>query len=127
MFYTKNLSAWERLTRVVAGIVMALCGFIGPGLAGTAVGPVVAAAGGMTLLTGFSAQPAPDHSSASAHSRALGSSSKFAPRQPIPRCTRISANIFPTAKEPRAGRAGSRRCRKRQPRIAGADSRLRLP
>ena len=53
MFYTKNLSAWERLTRVVAGIVMALCGFIGPGLAGTAVGPVVAAAGGMTLLTGF--------------------------------------------------------------------------
>jgi Inner membrane protein YgaP-like, transmembrane domain len=53
MLYTKNLPAWERAARVVAGIVMALCGFIGPGLAGTAVGLVVAAAGGMTLLTGF--------------------------------------------------------------------------
>ena len=53
MFYTKNLPAWERVTRGVAGIVMALCGLIGPGLAGTAVGLVVAAAGGMTLLTGF--------------------------------------------------------------------------
>ena len=29
MFYTKNLPAWERITRVVAGIVMALCGFVG--------------------------------------------------------------------------------------------------
>ena len=53
MFYTKNLPAWERAARVVAGIVMALCGFIGPGLAGTAVGLIVVAAGGMTLLTGF--------------------------------------------------------------------------
>jgi hypothetical protein len=53
MFYSKNLPAWERVTRVVAGIVMVLCGFMGPGLAGTAVGLVVAAAGAMTLLTGF--------------------------------------------------------------------------
>ena len=53
MFYTKNLPAWERAARAVAGLVMVLCGFIGPGLAGTATGLVVAAAGGMTLLTGF--------------------------------------------------------------------------
>jgi hypothetical protein len=53
MFYTKNLPAWERVTRVVAGIVMALCGLMGPGLAGTAAGLVIAAAGGATLLTGF--------------------------------------------------------------------------
>ena len=53
MFFAKNLPAWERVSRVVAGIVMALYGFMGPGLAGTAVGLVVAAAGGMTLLTGF--------------------------------------------------------------------------
>ena len=53
MFYTKNLPAWERVARVVAGIVMAVCGFMGPGLTGTAVGLVVAAAGGVTLLTGF--------------------------------------------------------------------------
>ena len=51
MFYTNNLPAWERVARVVAGIVMALCGFMGPGLTGTAVGLVVAAAGGMTLLS----------------------------------------------------------------------------
>ena len=53
MFYTRNLPAWERVTRGVAGIVMVLCGFMAPALAGTAVGLVVAAAGGMTLLTGF--------------------------------------------------------------------------
>ena len=53
MFYTKNLPAWERAARVVGGIVMALCGVTAPGLAGTTVGLVVAAAGGMTLLTGF--------------------------------------------------------------------------
>ena len=53
MFYTNNLPAWERVARVVAGIVMALCGLMAPGLTGTAVGLVVAAAGGMTLLTGF--------------------------------------------------------------------------
>ena len=32
---------------------MVLYGFIGPGLAGTTAGLVVATAGGMTLLTGF--------------------------------------------------------------------------
>ena len=35
MFYTRNLPAWERVTRVVGGIVMALCGLMAPGLAGT--------------------------------------------------------------------------------------------
>ena len=49
MFYSKNLPAWERVTRVVAGIVMVLCGFMGPGLAGTAVGLVVAAAGAIQI------------------------------------------------------------------------------
>ena len=53
MFYSKNLPAWERVARVVAGIVMALCGFMAPGLAGTAAGQGVAAAGAATLLTGF--------------------------------------------------------------------------
>ena len=38
---------------MIAGIVMALYGFMGPGLAGTAAGLVIAAAGAMTLLTGF--------------------------------------------------------------------------
>lgn len=37
MFYSKNLPAWERVARVVAGIVMALYGFWGPALAGTTV------------------------------------------------------------------------------------------
>jgi hypothetical protein len=53
MFYAKNLPRWERITRVAAGLLMALCGFLGPGLAGTPVGLMMAAAGGMTLLTGF--------------------------------------------------------------------------
>ena len=53
MLYQKNLPVWERTTRVVAGILMGLCGFLGPGLAGTPVGYIIAAAGGMTLLTGF--------------------------------------------------------------------------
>ena len=53
MLYRKNLPVWERTIRVVAGIVMGLCGFLGPGLAGTPVGLVIVAAGGMTLLTGF--------------------------------------------------------------------------
>jgi hypothetical protein len=43
----------ERTARVVAGILMGLCGLLGPGLAGTPVGLIIVAAGGMTLLTGF--------------------------------------------------------------------------
>ena len=53
MLYQKNLPVWERTIRVIAGILMGLCGFLGPGLAGTPVGYMIAAAGGMTLLTGF--------------------------------------------------------------------------
>lgn len=53
MFYAKNLPRWERITRVAAGMLMALWGFLGPGLAGTPAGLMMAAVGGMTLLTGF--------------------------------------------------------------------------
>ena len=53
MFYSKNLPAWERVARVAAGLAMVLYGVIGPGLAGSAAGVAVAAAGGMTMLTGF--------------------------------------------------------------------------
>ena len=45
MLYQKNLPVWERTARVVAGILMGLCGFLGPGLAGTPVGLIIAAAG----------------------------------------------------------------------------------
>lgn len=53
MLYAKNLPAWERVTRVVAGILMVLGGIFGPGLAATPIGIMIAAAGGMTVLTGF--------------------------------------------------------------------------
>jgi len=53
MFYAKNLPVWERIARVLGGIVMVFWGLLGPGLAGTTLGLVVAAAGGMTVLTGF--------------------------------------------------------------------------
>jgi uncharacterized membrane protein (DUF441 family) len=53
MFYAKNLPRWERITRVAAGILMALCGFVGPGLAGTPMGLMIAAVGGVTLLSGL--------------------------------------------------------------------------
>ncbi|MGB9364469.1 MAG: DUF2892 domain-containing protein [Xanthobacteraceae bacterium] len=53
MLYRTNLPVWERTTRVVAGILMGLCGFLGTGLAGTPVGLIIAAGGGVTLLTGF--------------------------------------------------------------------------
>ena len=46
MLYRKNLPVWERTARVVAGILMGLCGFLGPGLAGTPVGLIIVAAGG---------------------------------------------------------------------------------
>ena len=53
MLYQKNLPVWERTARVIAGILMGLCGFLGPGLAGTPVGLIIAGAGVATLLTGF--------------------------------------------------------------------------
>jgi hypothetical protein len=53
MFYKRNLPTWERVARVVAGLLMALSGLAGPGLAGTPVGMVLVAAGVVTLVTGF--------------------------------------------------------------------------
>ena len=53
MLYSKNLPGWERIVRSGAGIAMVACGLMGPGVAGTPVGYIIAASGVMTLLTGF--------------------------------------------------------------------------
>ncbi len=53
MLFKKNLPVWERVLRGVAGLVMVACGLLGPGLAGTPVGFIIAASGVGTLLTGF--------------------------------------------------------------------------
>ena len=53
MLYAKNLPVWERITRVVAGILMVLAGLFGPGLAATPIGFIIVAGGGMAALTGF--------------------------------------------------------------------------
>jgi hypothetical protein len=51
MLYVKNVPAWERAVRVVAGLAMIACGFFG--LKGLAIGYLIAAVGALTLLTGF--------------------------------------------------------------------------
>ena len=51
MFYRKNLPGWERAARVIGGVAMVGCGLLG--LQGTPIGYLIAAAGGVTLLTGF--------------------------------------------------------------------------
>ena len=51
MFYVKNVPAWERAVRVVAGLAMLACGLFG--LKGLAIGYLIAAVGAFTLLTGF--------------------------------------------------------------------------
>ena len=53
MIYRKNLPSWERMLRVVAGLLMMLGGLAVPGLAWTAAGWIVAASGVMALATGF--------------------------------------------------------------------------
>lgn len=53
MLYRKNLPVWERAARTLAGIAMVACGFLAPGFGGTQAGLLVAAAGAMTLITGF--------------------------------------------------------------------------
>lgn len=53
MLFKKNLPVCERVLRGVAGLVMVACGLLGPGLAGTPVGFIIAASGVGTLLTGF--------------------------------------------------------------------------
>ena len=51
MFYRKNLPGWERAARVIGGVAMVACGLLG--LQGTPIGYLIAAAGVVTLLTGF--------------------------------------------------------------------------
>jgi hypothetical protein len=51
MLYVKNVPAWERVVRVVAGLAMIGCGLLG--LKGSAIGYLIAAVGAVTLLTGF--------------------------------------------------------------------------
>ena len=51
MLYVKNVPAWERAVRVVAGLAMLACGLFG--LRGLAIGYLIAAVGVSTLLTGF--------------------------------------------------------------------------
>ena len=51
MLYVKNVPAWERAVRVVAGLAMIGCGLLG--LKGLAIGYLIAAVGAFTLLTGF--------------------------------------------------------------------------
>jgi hypothetical protein len=51
MFYRKNLPGWERAVRVIGGVAMVASGLLG--LQGAPVGYLIAAAGGVTLLTGF--------------------------------------------------------------------------
>jgi hypothetical protein len=51
MIYTKNLSLGERALRADAGLAMIACGLLG--LPGLAPGYAFAAAGLVTLLTGF--------------------------------------------------------------------------
>jgi hypothetical protein len=53
MLYAKNLPVWERVARIVAGILMVLGGLFAPGLAATPVGIIITVAGGMAVLTGF--------------------------------------------------------------------------
>ena len=53
MLFKKNLPVWERALRGIAGLLVIAYGLLGPGLEGSPVGYVVAAAGVMTLLTGF--------------------------------------------------------------------------
>jgi hypothetical protein len=51
--HKENLPTWERATRAIAGIAMAACGFLAPGLGGTSAGLIVSAVGALTLLSGL--------------------------------------------------------------------------
>ena len=51
MIYRKNVPDWERWTRVVAGILIAICGLYFLRL--TIGGYLIAATGAFTVLTGF--------------------------------------------------------------------------
>lgn len=51
MLYVKNVPAWERAVRAVVGLAMIACGLLA--LEGLPIGYLIAAAGAVTLLTGF--------------------------------------------------------------------------
>lgn len=51
MIYQKNLPAWERVIRVMIGLGLIATGLVG--LHGGAPGYVLAAMGGMVMVTGF--------------------------------------------------------------------------
>ena len=51
MLYRKNLPSWERFVRILAGIVMIVCGLAG--LKGVRIGYLIACGGMFTLVTGF--------------------------------------------------------------------------
>lgn len=53
MLFKKNLPVWERALRSVAGVSMIAGGLFAPALAGSVVGYIIAAAGVMTVVTGF--------------------------------------------------------------------------
>jgi len=53
MLFKKNLPIWERALRSIAGLLMIAFGVFGPGFVGGPIGYILAAAGVMTLLTGF--------------------------------------------------------------------------
>jgi len=53
MLFRKNLPIWERVLRSAAGLLLIAGGLLASGLAGTAAGYIVAAAGVMAVLTGF--------------------------------------------------------------------------
>ena len=51
MLYRKNLPGWERAMRAVGGAAMIACGLLG--LPGMSIGYLIAAAGAVTVMTGF--------------------------------------------------------------------------
>lgn len=53
MLFKKNLPVWERALRGVAGVSMIVGGLFAPALAGSPVGYIIAAAGVVTVVTGF--------------------------------------------------------------------------
>jgi len=57
MFYRKNLPGWERVMRLVGGIVMIAYGLFGmpglPGMPGAMAGYLIAGTGAVAILTGF--------------------------------------------------------------------------
>ncbi len=51
MFYRKNLKPWHRTARLIGGIAMIGCGFLG--FQGLAIGYLIGGVGIITAATGF--------------------------------------------------------------------------